>query len=88
MKEGLEFARLFSTSFASGGGVIVWVSVERGGLESLVPFSRPGERYCNEGGEVERWLEQMQFARLLSRPLLWLTGSSHVELMSPAMREA
>jgi hypothetical protein len=30
----------------------------------------------------------MQFARLLSRPLLWLTGSSHVELMSPAMREA
>jgi hypothetical protein len=62
--------------------------VSKGGLESLVPFSRPGERYCNEGGEVERWLEQMQFARLLSRPLLWLTGSSHVELMSPAMREA
>jgi hypothetical protein len=42
--------------------------------------------YMGEG--VERGLERTQFARLLSRPLLWLTGLSHVELMSPAMREA
>ena len=39
-------------------------------------------------GGVERGLERTRFARLLSRPLLWLTGLSHVELMSPAMREA
>jgi hypothetical protein len=55
--------------------------VSKGGLESLVPL------VGLERG-VERGLERMQFARLLSRPLLWLTGSSHVELMSPAMREA
>jgi hypothetical protein len=56
--------------------------VSKGGLESLVPLV--GFR----GGGLKGGLSGMQFARLLSRPLLWLTGSSHVELMSPAMREA
>jgi hypothetical protein len=57
------------------------------GLESLVPLVG-----LVRGDTVMRGLKGglsgMQFARLLSRPLLWLTGSSHVELMSPAMREA
>jgi len=59
---------------------------ERGPVGCLVLYSPMGGM---EGmGGVERGLERTRFARLLSRPLLWLTGLSHVELMSPAMREA
>jgi hypothetical protein len=58
---------------------------ERGLVGCLVLYS--GDILMGVWG-VERGLERTQFARLLSRPLLWLTGLSHIELMSPAMREA
>ena len=78
-KGGFEITRFLSRSLCSGA--------------SLTPLPWRGALWRGLGGidtvtGVERGLERRSFARLFSRPLWWLTGLSHVELLSPAKWEA
>jgi len=57
---------------------------------SVDPFAFQGVVVSPSMMGVERGLERSTFwfVRLFSRPLRWMTGLSHVELMNPAMWEA